>query len=232
MDEVHLWRAPLDVASEAVARLGATLTVAELGRAASFRFDRDRARFVAARGQLRLLLAQYLDANAREIVLMEGSHGKPSLAVGPSWLRFNLSHSDGVAVYAVARDHEVGVDLERIRSDFQFEEVARHYYSPRERAHLAGLPEADRLFAAFNCWTRKEAYLKAVGVGIALRLDGCDVGVHPGETVRLRRRDSGAAASRCWSLHAFDVGPGYAATVAVEGSPRSVPSAARVLELI
>jgi 4'-phosphopantetheinyl transferase len=232
VDEVHLWRAPLDVGPEAVARLRATLTVGELERSASFRFDCDRARFVAARGQLRLLLARYLDANARDIALMEGSHGKPRLAVGPSWLRFNLSHSDGVAVYAVARDREVGVDHERIRSDFPFDEIARHYYSPRERAHLAGLPEADRLFAAFSYWTRKEAYLKAVGVGMALRLDGCDVGVNPAETVRLRRRDSGGAASRCWSLHAFNVGPGYAATVAVEGSPRSVPSAARVLEVI
>jgi 4'-phosphopantetheinyl transferase len=222
----------LDIGSEALARLGATLTEAELERSARFKFDRSRAHFVAARGQLRRLLARYLDADACDVVLMEGAHGKPRLAVGPSWLRFNLSHSDGVAVYAVARNREVGVDVERIRPDFPFDEVARRYYSPRERADLAGLPEADRLLAAFRCWTRKEAYLKAIGVGMALSLDGFDVSVHPSEPVRLRSHDSGAAASRCWSLHGFDVGPGYAATVAVEGSPRLVPSAARPLELM
>ena len=231
VDEVHLWRACLDVASEALARLGGTLTEAELARSASFKFDRDRARFVAARGQLRMLLARYLDANARDIVLMEGSHGKPRLAVGPGWLRFNLSHSDGVAVYAVARDREVGVDVERIRPDFPFDEVACHYFSPRERADLASLPEANRLRAAFDCWARKEAYLKAVGAGMALPLDGFDVSVHPGEPVRLRR-GAGAAASRCWSLYAFDVGPDYAAALAVEGRLGSVPSVARPLELM
>ena len=228
VDEVHLWRACLDVASEALARLGATLTEAELERSASFKFDRDRARFVAARGQLRTLLARYLDANARDIVLMEGSHGKPRLAVGPGWLRFNLSHSDGVAVFAVARDREVGVDVEQIRCDLRIDEVARHFYSARERADLAGLAEGDRLRAAFDCWARKEAYLKAVGAGMALPLDGFDVTLRPGEPVRLDRHEMNAADPRSWSLHAFDAGPGYAAAVAVEGPPCRVPRAARV----
>ena len=171
-DEVHLWQSRLDVTSEELTELCATLTESELERSASFRFDRDRARFIAARGQLRTLLARYLDAEVNDIVLSEGPHGKPRLASGPGWLRFNVAHSDAVAVFAVARDREVGVDLEEIRSDFPIDVVARHFYSPRERAELAGLPEGDRLRAAFDCWTRKEAYLKALGVGLALPFDG------------------------------------------------------------
>jgi 4'-phosphopantetheinyl transferase len=226
-DEVHLWRADLDVTAEALARLGSTLTRAEVDRAAHFRFDRDGARFVAARGQLRTLLARYLDIDAGDVALVEGPHGKPGLARESGWLRFNLSHSEGAAVYAVARDREVGVDLEWIRADFPIEELARHSFSPREQSGLADLPAAERLRAAFDCWTRKEAYVKALGSGLALALDGFDVSLQPGEPVQLSLRDPGRADSRCWSIHAFDAGPGYAAAVAVEGPPVTVPDEAR-----
>jgi 4'-phosphopantetheinyl transferase len=226
-DGVHLWRARLDLAPEELARLGATLSEPELERAASLRFDRDRARFIAGRGLLRMLLARYLAAEVSDIALTEGAHGKPRLAGGMGWLRFNLAHSEVVAVFAVTRDREVGVDLERIRCDLRIDEVARHFYSARERADLAGLAEGDRLRAAFDCWTRKEAYLKAVGTGLALPLDGFDVTLRPGEPVRLDRHEMNAADPRSWSLHAFDAGPGYAAAVAVEGPPCTVPRAAR-----
>jgi 4'-phosphopantetheinyl transferase len=224
-DEVHLWRASSDVTGDELVHLASTLTVAELERSVRFRFDRDRARFVAARGQLRALLGRYLDTRPSEITLTKGRYGKPQLDAGRGWLRFNLSHSDGVAVFAVALDREVGIDLERIRVDFPIEDIARHNYSPRERADLALLPEADRCGAAFGCWTRKEAYLKAVGTGLALPLDAIEVGVEHGAPVRLLDSDG----EGCWSIHAFDAGPGYAAAVAVEGRPGKVPIAARSL---
>jgi 4'-phosphopantetheinyl transferase len=228
VDEVHLWQARLDLAPERLARLNAALSEPESERSVRFRFDRHRARFIAARGQLRTLLARYLDARACDITLTEGPHGKPRLAGGMGWLRFNIAHSEDVAVFAITRDREVGVDLEQIRCDLRIDEVARHFYSARERADLAGLAEGDRLRAAFDCWTRKEAYLKAVGTGLALPLDGFDVTLRPGEPVRLVRHQVNAADQRSWSLHAFDAGPGYAAAVAVEGPPCRVPRAARV----
>lgn len=209
-----------------LAQLSATLTEAELERSRAFRFESDRARFIAARGLLRTVLGGYLGSVAGEIALGVGPNGKPLLAGGSSPLRFNLSHSDDVVVFAVASSREVGVDLERIRSDFPVDQIASHYYSPRERADLAGLPVGDRLRAAFECWTRKEAYLKAVGVGLTMPLDGFDVTVRPGEPVRIYRHDSKSAEQGEWSLHAFDAGPDYAAAVAVEG-PCRVPREAR-----
>lgn len=230
--EVHLWRATSDVTGEDLVRLASTLTEAELERSARFRFDRDRARFVAARGRLRSLLARYLDVLPRDITLAEGLFGKPRLASGPGSLRFNVSHSDGTSVFAMARDREVGVDLERVRIDFPIEEVARHYYSPAERAQLALLLPADRMRAAFGCWTRKEAYLKALGAGLAPPLDTIEVGVCSGKPLSVWRSDGDTAASGWWSLHDFDAGPGFAAAVAVEGGPGNVPSAALPLELV
>ena len=231
MDEVHLWQAGLDVAPMELAQLSAMLTEAELERSNAFRFEPDRARFIAARGLLRAVLGGYLGAVAGEVALGEGPNGKPRLAGATAPLRFNLSHSDDVVVFAVTWSREVGVDLERIRFDFPVDQVARLYYSPRERADLAGLPVGDRLRAAFECWTRKEAYLKAVGMGLTMPLDGFDVTVCPGEPVRLYRHDSRRSAEQGeWSLHAFDVGPDYAAAVAVEG-PCRVPRAARLFRL-
>jgi 4'-phosphopantetheinyl transferase len=228
-DEVHLWQARLDVSPEELAQLATTLSEPELDRSRAFRFERDRARFIAGRGQLRLLLGGYLDTRGSEIALVEGPNGKPRLAGGTALLRFNLAHSDDVVVFAVAWNREVGVDVERIRSDFPVDQVARHHFSPKERRDLAGLLEGDRLRAAFDCWTRKEAYLKASGVGLTVPLDGFDVTVRPGEPVRLSRPDAKSAASWSWSLHAFDAGPDYAAAVAVEGPSCNAPTAARRL---
>ncbi|MDQ6774342.1 MAG: 4'-phosphopantetheinyl transferase superfamily protein [Candidatus Dormibacteraeota bacterium] len=229
--ELHLWRAALDPTPDVLARLEASLTEDERARATRFRFPRDRARFAAGRGWLRELLAGYLDLAPEEIRIVAGTYGKPRLGAGPVWLRFNASHSDGLAVFAVARNREVGVDVERIRPDFPIDEVAHHFYSAREQADLAALSEADRLRAAFAVWTRKEAYLKAVGTGLALSLDAFDVTVRPGDPVRLHGHGGGAAQARRWSLHTVDLGPDYAAAVSVEGRPRMVPAKVRELSI-
>lgn len=219
----------MDVAPALLTRLGACLSEQEQVRAARFRDDLDRARFVAARGWLRTLLGRYLNSGASEISFAVGQDGKPEIAGGPRWLRFNLAHSERVAVYAVARDREVGVDIERLRPDFPIDEIARHFFSSRERADLAAVPDGDRLRAAFNCWTRKEAYLKAVGTGLLRPLDEFDVTVRPGEPLRLRDNGAGGAGRRRWSLHAFEAGRDYAAAVVVEGGGCTVPHSAWAL---
>lgn len=225
--EVHLWRAELDVAPALLDVLGTCLNAEEMERSARFRRVLDRNRFVAARGWLKTLLARYLDAAPSEIRLAVGPDGKPRLAGGLGRLRFNLAHSDRVAVFAVAWDREVGVDVERLRPDFPIDEVARHFFSIREQADLAALPRSDRLRAAFDCWTRKEAYLKAVGTGLLRPLDEFDVTIRPGEPLRLH--DRRAPDGRRWSLHGFDAGEGYSAAVVVEGGDCRVPGVARPL---
>ena len=210
--EVHLWRTQLDLPPAEVAELGVSLCDDERRRAERFHKAVDRDRFTVGRAQLRALLARYMDARPEDIALVAGDHGKPRLrSPDVTWLRFNVSHSADVAVYAVAHGCEVGVDVEQIREDYDFDAVARRLFTDSERASLAELQSRERTDVFFATWTRKEAYLKAIGTG----LGGGD-------------SDSEAAREQ-WSLASFDAGPGYAAAVAVEGSGVRIPPTAQSL---
>ena len=219
--DVHVWKTALDVAPPAVARLSRSLSQDERGRAERFHFERDRVRFTVARGALRALLGRYLGVAPAALRFDYGAHGKPALAApvaGPSgWdLRFNVSHSAGVALYAVARGREVGVDVEGHRADFATAEIAERFFSPAERRALAALPPERRCEAFFACWARKEAYIKARGLGLSLALDGFDVSLVPGEPAALlATRDDPLERDR-WSLRALDPGPGLAGAVVGE----------------
>ena len=144
-DEVHLWRAPLDVSPRVAHELAAALTSSERKRAARLRDGTARARYVSARGWLHHLLAGYVGADARSLTFFTGAHGKPALdAPSGTSVRFNLAHSAGVVVFAVARDREVGVDVERIRDDVDVDAVSRRYFTDAQRRHLAAAPAAAR----------------------------------------------------------------------------------------
>ena len=166
--EIHIFCASLDPPRPQLEQFAETLSKDERQRAARFYFEKDKARFVAGRGILREILGWLLEAGPRELVFSRESRGKPQLA-GPAaggFLHFNLAHCDSLAIYAVSRAHEVGVDLERIRPIFETEEIVAHCFSDRERAQWLSLPGDSRGEAFFNCWTRKEASLKAGGQGI------------------------------------------------------------------
>jgi 4'-phosphopantetheinyl transferase len=178
---VHLWRIPVGAPDpaglDAMARL---LSPEERERAARFRFDEDRALFAASHAGLRRVLADCLGREPCELRFREGPHGKPELEGESVGLRFNLSHSGGLAVVAVARGIEVGVDVERILPKPDLESVARHFFSPREVDGLEALEAGTRRLRGFYaCWTRKEALLKARGVGLSLPLDAFSVDPDP-----------------------------------------------------
>ena len=218
-DDVHVWRTGLDQPAAAVALLAESLSGDERDRAARFHFERDRRRFTVARGELRALLGAYLAVPAATIAFDYGSHGKPRLAgaLAAGDLRFNVSHSAGVALYAVARGREVGVDVEGHREDFATAEIAERFFSPAERAALAALPPERRCDAFFACWSRKEAYIKARGLGLSLPLDAFDVSLTPGAPAALlATRDDPAERDR-WTLRALDPGPGLAGAIAAAG---------------
>jgi 4'-phosphopantetheinyl transferase len=218
-EEVHVWQATLDLRPARVRALAHTLSEDERVRAGRFVFERDRSRFIARRGLLRAILGRYLRKAPGELEFRARPYGKPAVSpgAGGSPLRFSASHADGMALFAVTAGREVGVDLERVRSDFPYEDVAGRVFSPREAQTLLALNAISRPIAFFNCWTRKEAYLKARGVGLSLPLDQFDVSLVPGEPAAfLRAADDPHAASR-WSLHDLPPGPGYAGAVAVEG---------------
>jgi len=223
-DEIHVWTARLDTGPARRLDGSETLSPEELDRAGRYRFEHDRRRFMVARAALRYLLAGYLGTEPASLRLVPGPHGKPQLApVVSRWLRFNTSRSEDLAVFAVGRDRELGVDVERVRTDIDFVPLADRVLSVAERGALNQLAPEARRREFYRYWTRKEAYLKALGVGLAVAPHELEVtGDHAKPLTRGQLRDlleSGAG----WSLHDADLGPGYVATLAVKGDLLSPP---------
>ncbi len=212
---VHVWSIGLDPPRTRLDELRGWLCAEERQRAARFRFARHRDRFVAARGQLREILAGYEDVEPAALRFAYGAHGKPRLAGGS--VRFNLSHSDGEALLAVAAGRDVGIDLERVRPDADCTAVARRFFSRAEATALLALPPAARAAAFFAVWTRKEAFVKARGDGLAVPLADFDVSIAALGPVRLLRTAWDPAEAGRWSLRTLDVAPGFAAALAVFG---------------
>ncbi|HEV8712493.1 MAG TPA: 4'-phosphopantetheinyl transferase superfamily protein [Candidatus Binatia bacterium] len=218
-DEVHVWRAALDQPLSRVENLLLTLAADERIRAERFYFRRDREHFIVARGVLRAILGRYLNSAPGQLSFCYSPFGKPALAedVGGAMLHFNVSHSHGLALYAVTRGKEVGIDLERIRPDLAIEQIAERFFSGREVATLRALPKNTRTVAFFLCWTRKEAYIKARGEGLSLPLDQFDVSLIPGKPATLLRAEGAPHEASRWSLHDVAPIPSYTAALAVEG---------------
>jgi 4'-phosphopantetheinyl transferase len=185
-------------------------------RAEQFYFERDREHFIAARGVLRAILGGYLNRAPESLSFCYSSHGKPALAgeTDDDAIRFNVSHSHGVALFAVTRGREVGIDVEHIRSDLEVAEIAERFFSQREVAMLRTLPTEAQRQAFFCYWTRKEAYIKARGEGLSLPLNQFDVSGEPAAIFATQQDTS--EASR-WSLQELTPAPGYAAAITVEG---------------
>lgn len=218
-DQVHVWRADLDLPAPAVEVARQTLAPEELERAGRFRCEVDRNRYVLAHGLLRTIVGAYVGVEPRELHFCPGPHGKPYLT-GP-WnsdrIGFNLAHSAGLALYAVARGREVGIDLERVRADLDTGVLAEQFLSLREASSLRNLPESEQLEAFFRCWTRKEAYLKASGAGLAMSLDQFDVSLEPGEPAALLSVQADPLEACRWSLEHLEPGHGFVGALAVEG---------------
>ncbi len=211
-NEIHLWCAHLDEFFSAVPEFCRALSHDERTRVGSFQFRKDHDYFVIQCGLLRHLLSRYLPVSPAEHEFVRGPHGKPELvdAQGAARLHFNMSHSSSMALYAFTRVTAVGVDIERIRPLEDLYNIARNFFTPRETAALRALPDASRLEAFFNCWTRKEAILKATGQGITDGVDGIEVTVAPNEPARVLSMKGDAGAAKGWSLQALEPAVGYA----------------------
>jgi 4'-phosphopantetheinyl transferase len=219
--DLFVWYACLDVAAPLERQLKATLSDEEQARAARFRFDRDRRRFVVARGIVRSILGSMLSVAPERVRFRYGDRGKPYLAdeFAAERLGFNVAHSEDHGMFAVASSGDVGVDIEAIRT--VTEGIAERFFSPREAAAIRALPASLRETAFFQCWTRKEAYVKALGDGLSHPLDGFDVTVAPDEAVRLLRVAGHPESAADWWLSDLSQLPTYAAAVALKGpAPR------------
>ena len=217
-DDVHVWRATLDQPAEYVRQLAQSLSEDERLRAERFYFERDRSRFIVGRGLLRFILSRYLEIAANKLQFCYSSRGKPELVETSSAykLRFNVSHSQEIVLYAVTRDRSIGIDVEYIRPMPEAEQIVNSFFSVYENNLFQHLPLCQKQLAFFNCWTRKEAFVKAIGDGLSLPLDQFDVSLIPGEPARLLEI-KGDRSSTCWSLQDLTLDPGYVAALAVEG---------------
>ncbi len=217
--EVHVWRIPLDPDGATLVALEGLLSADERDRASRFKFARHRRRFVAGRGRVRELLGRYAGCAPGVLTFEYGRFGKPRLS-GSSFgrdIRFNFSNSHELGLLAVAVGLEVGVDLERIKPMADHLRLAERFFTQRESAALAALPEAERLAAFFRCWTRKEAFLKAIGDGLHFDLDRVEVAVAPGERPELRSVDGDSSARERWTLRDIDPGEGYTGALVTDG---------------
>lgn len=213
--EVHIWRVPLAATPATLESLGSFLDAEESTRANRFLLSEHREHFLLGRAALRVLLGRYLGVSPESVLIVKGPQGKPFLARTSSAfpLRFNLSHSHGLAVYGFSLDRELGIDLEKLRSDFASVEIAARYFSRNERKEWSSLSESLRTEGFFNAWTRKEAYVKARGEGLKIPLDSFDVTLTPGVAALLYSPDS-----KDWSLTSFYPAPEFAAAIVVRGS--------------
>ncbi len=212
-DEVHVWCLRLARPSAVVSALFTILSSAEQARAAKFHFAEDRAHYVVGRATLRLLLGDYLQMEPTAVPITYGPHGKPALAAGD--LHFNVSHADGVALLAFAWRRVLGVDVERVRPLPDADRVARRFFAAAEVAAYTAVPDADKAQAFFNCWTRKEAFIKAVGDGLSYPLRSFVVTLRPGEPARLVQAQDEMATR--WELQSLAPLPGYVGAVVAEG---------------
>lgn len=215
--ELHVWRVDLDRPPASLECLAECLSSDERRRAERFVREIDRRRFIVSHAAVRTILGQYLGIPPERVEMAIRPGGKPELTPPPDAppLRFNLSHSDALAMIAVVFDREVGIDVERVRPMSDMQGIVERFFAPGERAVWQTLPHDERASAFFRCWTRKEAYLKARGVGLSSGLDKFEVAFAPGEPARLLRDNRGDFAA---DWHMYDLSPNsnYFAACAVE----------------
>jgi len=232
---VDIWIAilPEDAASEAIA--APVLSDDERERASRFRFQRDRVRYIAGRAFLRQILARYSGLNPEAFCFRYNEYGKPFVHSSPPLkeragvreqpggeIEFNLAHSRGLAIYGFATGVAIGVDIEAVRPDIAAEEIAERFFAPKEREVLRRLPAENRTSAFFECWTRKEAFIKARGMGLSLALDQFEVGFGPGVRPALLSVVGDPDAGERWHMSDLRPADGFAGALAVEGKVSEV----------
>lgn len=223
-DEVHVWRVGLNPPPAALGVCRAFLSPDEIARMQRYHFDVHRRRFCAGRGILRSLLGRYLDLPPSRVAFTYGAQGKPALAssdpegdTARGDVRFNVSHSADEALIAVGLGRDLGIDIEGVKPGLDPEKIARRFFSPREVERLLACSGDQRVGAFFECWTRKESFVKACGGGLQLPLDGFDVAFGPGVAAGLLRVDWDARAVAAWTLLSLDVAEGFRGALTVAG---------------
>ena len=215
-DATHIWRLSLELKSNQLDELKSFLLQDELARAEQFYFDKHRNHYIAARGQMRKILNAYLNLGKETLVFSYNDFGKPYLK--NKLLHFNLSHAHNLALFAVNLKHELGVDIEWMHRKTKILEIGERFFSTNEYSELKSLPDKFQRQGFFNCWTRKESYIKARGKGLGIPLSKFEVSLKPNDPVLLKSTLHDPEAVNNWTLYAFDPHPEYAAALTINTS--------------
>lgn len=218
--ELHVWKIGLDQPAHQQEQYCDILSADEQDRAERFHYEIHRSRFVAGRALLRILLCSYLKTQPQQLVFDYGLYGKPALISeqNPEQIKFNLSHADALALYAFAIERELGIDIERIQSLPDMDQIAARSFSKREYNTWVALPDSEKAKAFSRCWTRKEAFIKAIGNGLQYPLDEFDVTLSPGQMPELTWVAADPQATDRWSYANLPKIPGYSSALITEGN--------------
>jgi len=222
-DHIEVWRICLS-ACESSTGGRSVLSSDEIARAERFHFTRDRQHFVRCRSAVREILGRYLGIPAQDIRFSYEANGKPQVVEdqNPQQLRFNISHSSGLAVIAVASVRAIGVDVEKIRPDVEYLELAERFFSTNEYQALSAMPSNQLARAFFACWTRKEAFIKACGDGLSFPLSEFSVSIDPDAPATLQEVRTDPRAATRWSLLSLEPQEGFIGALAVEGPAQTI----------
>lgn len=218
LGEIHIWFGELDQAVPELYRFIHILSMDERMRAGRFHFQKNRIRFIVRHGMLRMILGRYLGVKASELRFYNEENGKPAITenFGNGTIQFNLSHSNGVALFAFTRDRKIGVDIEYIHDISDMEQIAERFFSINENKVLRSLPKLKKREAFYNGWVCKEAFVKALGCGLSRPLDRFDVSLVPGEPAKLLRIQGDSREASRWSIQYLKPAPDYVGAIAVK----------------
>lgn len=214
--EAHIWRADLELNDCFQSSFLKLLSNDEKNRAHKFRFSKDRQNFITARGILRSLIGKYLKINPAEITFRYNEFGKPGIS-NNNHLHFNISHSQNLALFAFTNNFNVGVDVEYVNPNIEAKDIAKNFFSANEIIKLLALPEKQQALGFFNCWTRKESFIKAVGEGLSFPLNKFEVSLEPDKPAQLLATDWDPKAISNWSIYSMSPGANFVGSLAIEG---------------
>ncbi len=207
--EIHVWLVNLKTISDSIPTMYSLLSFDEINKANEFKAEQHKVNYILTRGSLRKILTLYLQVEAEEIKFLYNEYGKPYLDSNyiENSLYFNLSHSDDLAIFAISKTNNLGIDLEKIKSIDDYLNIAQENFSQQEVADLMSYTKDEQLAAFYRCWTRKEAFIKAIGDGLSYPLNQF--------TVSLKTKELGLI--QCWSIHSLIPIPGFESALAFDG---------------
>ncbi|MEM1172392.1 MAG: 4'-phosphopantetheinyl transferase superfamily protein [Cyanobacteria bacterium P01_H01_bin.35] len=219
-DNVHIWSTNLKLSFSQIEELSEILSSDEIERANRFYFERDKNRFIIARGTLRKILSRYLNIEPNKLEFTYSDRGKPYLR--NTSILFNLSHSQDLALYAITKVNLIGIDLEYIRPMNDAESLAKRFFSNQEYNLISQLPPQKQQETFFKLWTCKEAYLKATGDGLAGGLEKVEICLNSEKPVEFFSINEDIEEASHWYLYQFIPQPNYIAAVAVAGKNQNL----------